>query len=29
VLLKGIGKGVINQPVEESIIKKVLREICR
>ena len=29
VLLAGIGKGVTNQPVEEGIIKKVLREICR
>jgi len=29
VLLKGIGQGVVNQPVEESIIRKVLREICR
>ena len=29
VLLKGTGKGVVNQPVEESIIRKVLREICR
>jgi len=29
VLLEGMGKGVVNQPVEESIIRKVLREICR
>ena len=29
VLLEGIGRGVVNQPVEESIVKKVLREICR
>jgi 3-dehydroquinate synthase len=29
VLLEGIGRGVVNQPVEESIIKKVLTEICR
>ncbi len=29
VLLEGIGQGVTNQPVEESIIRKTLREICR
>jgi 3-dehydroquinate synthase len=29
VLLKDIGKGVVNQLVEESIISKVLKEICR
>jgi 3-dehydroquinate synthase len=29
VLLEGVGQGVTNQLVEESIIKKALREICR
>jgi 3-dehydroquinate synthase len=29
VLLKGIGKGVVNQPVAESLVRRVLREICR
>jgi len=29
VLLKGIGKGVTNQPVAEDIVRKVLMEICR
>jgi 3-dehydroquinate synthase len=29
VLLKGIGKGIVNQPVAENIIRKVLTEICR
>jgi 3-dehydroquinate synthase len=29
VLLKGIGKGVINQPVEEAVVRRVLKEICR
>jgi 3-dehydroquinate synthase len=29
VLLRGIGKGVINQPVKEGVVRKVLREICR
>jgi 3-dehydroquinate synthase len=29
VLLKGIGKGVINQPVAEAVVSKVLMEICR
>jgi 3-dehydroquinate synthase len=29
VLLKGIGKGVVNQPVAENIVRKVLTEICR
>jgi 3-dehydroquinate synthase len=29
VLLEGIGKGVVNRPVEEGIIRKALREICR
>lgn len=29
VLLKGIGKGVVNQPVAENIIRRVLKEICR
>jgi 3-dehydroquinate synthase len=29
VLLKGIGRGIINQPVAENIVKKVLTEICR
>jgi len=29
VLLKGIGKGVVNQPVAENIIRRVLRGICR
>ena len=29
VLLKGIGKGIANQPVAEGIIRKVLMEICR
>jgi 3-dehydroquinate synthase len=29
VLLKGIGKGVINQPIKENVVRKVLREICR
>ena len=29
VLLEGIGKGRVNQPVEEGIIRKALREICR
>jgi len=28
VLLKGIGKGVVNQTVAENIIRKVLTEIC-
>jgi 3-dehydroquinate synthase len=29
VLLKGIGKGMINQPVAEDVVRKVLTEICR
>jgi len=29
VLLKGIGKGVVNQPVEEDVVRRVLKEICR
>ena len=29
VLLKGIGKGVVNQPVAEDVFRKVLREVCR
>ncbi|MFC1871092.1 3-dehydroquinate synthase [Chloroflexota bacterium] len=29
VLLKGIGKGVVNQPVAEEVVKGVLKEICR
>jgi 3-dehydroquinate synthase len=29
VLLKGIGRGVVNQPVEENVVRKVLMEICR
>ncbi len=29
VLLKGIGQGVVNQPVAEDVVRKVLREICR
>jgi 3-dehydroquinate synthase len=29
VLLEGIGRGVVNQAVEESIVKKVLMEMCR
>jgi len=29
VLLKDIGKGMVNQPVAENIVRKVLREICR
>jgi 3-dehydroquinate synthase len=29
VLLKGISKGVVNQPVAEDVVRKVLREICR
>ncbi|MBA7660061.1 3-dehydroquinate synthase [subsurface metagenome] len=29
VLLKGIGKGVTNQPVEENVVRKVLMELCR
>jgi 3-dehydroquinate synthase len=29
VLLKGIGRGVVNQPVAEDVVKKVLRELCR
>jgi 3-dehydroquinate synthase len=29
VLLKGIGKGVINQPVKEAVVRKVLAEIRR
>ena len=29
VLLKGIGKGVVNQPVAESLVRKVFTEICR
>ncbi len=29
VLLKGIGKGVVDQPVAESSVRKVLTEICR
>ncbi len=29
VLLKGMGKGVINQPVDEAVVRKVLMEICR
>jgi 3-dehydroquinate synthase len=29
VLLKGIGRGVVNQPVKEEVVRKVLREICR
>jgi 3-dehydroquinate synthase len=29
VLLKGIGKGMVNQPVAEDIVRKVLMEICR
>ena len=29
VLLKGIGKGIVNQPVAENTVKMVLKEICR
>ena len=29
VLLKGIGKGVTNQLVEEAVVTKVLKELCR
>ncbi len=29
VLLQGIGRGVVNQPVPEKIVRKVLTEICR
>ncbi len=29
VLLKGIGKGVINQPVADDVVRGVLREVCR
>jgi len=29
VLLQGIGKGVINQPVAEDVVRGVLREVCR
>lgn len=29
VLLKGIGKGVVNQPVAEAVVRRVLKEICR
>lgn len=29
VLLQGIGRGVVNQVVPESIVKEVLKEICR
>jgi len=29
VLLKDIGKGVVNQAVADNIVRKVLREICR
>jgi 3-dehydroquinate synthase len=29
VLLKGIGRGVTNQPVAEDTVKRVLKEICR
>jgi 3-dehydroquinate synthase len=29
VLLKGIGQGVVNQPVADEVVRKVLREICR
>jgi len=29
VLLKGIGKGAINQPVAEDVVRRVLTEVCR
>lgn len=29
VLLDGIGKGAVNQPVAEEVVRKVLKEICR
>jgi 3-dehydroquinate synthase len=29
ILLRGIGQGVINQPVKEGVVRKVLRKICR
>jgi 3-dehydroquinate synthase len=29
VLLNGIGKGVVNQPVTEDVVRRVLKEICR
>jgi 3-dehydroquinate synthase len=29
VLLEGIGRGVVNQPVAENLVRKVLMEICR
>jgi 3-dehydroquinate synthase len=29
VLLEGIGKGVVNQPVAEDMVRRVLKEICR
>jgi len=29
VLLKNIGKGAVNQPVAESLVRKVLTEMCR
>jgi 3-dehydroquinate synthase len=29
VLLNGIGKGMVNQPVTEDVVRRVLKEICR
>jgi 3-dehydroquinate synthase len=29
VLLKGIGNGIVNQPVKGDVVRKVLAEICR
>jgi 3-dehydroquinate synthase len=29
VLLEGMGKGVINQPVAENVVRRVLKEICQ
>jgi 3-dehydroquinate synthase len=29
VLLRGIGRGIVNQPAKEGVVRKVLREICR
>jgi 3-dehydroquinate synthase len=29
VLLQGIGKGIINQPVAGDVVRRVLREVCQ
>jgi 3-dehydroquinate synthase len=29
VLLKGIGRGIVNQPVKEDMVRKALAEVCR